>query len=127
MPTGKNHIHHYFNAREVSKKNDEDKTVTSTYYKCLFCAKELVFSSVARLRQHLSGDATLAAGSGGWGACPSVPEAIADRFKKEIMDTIRSRAQLSLRTSTREHNDERASGSKHAVQPLLMGMPKLRA
>ena len=44
MPTGKNHIHNYFNTREVSKKNDEDKMVTSTYYKCLFCAKEMVFS-----------------------------------------------------------------------------------
>ena len=87
----------------------------------------MVFSSVVRLRQHLSGDETLAAGSGGLGACPSVPETIAKRFKKDIMYTIRSKAQLEVRTSAHVHNDERAADSKYTAQALVMGTPKIEA
>ena len=59
MPKDKTGIHGYFEARDVRRMNEQEQLVTSRYYKCMFCAKELVYSSVTRLRQHLSGDTTV--------------------------------------------------------------------
>ena len=88
MPITKDPIHGFFTSREVRKTNEEGKLVTSTFYKCMFCDKEMVFSAVGRLRQHLSGDKTLTTGSGGWGPCPNVPVGIAVQHKKLVMDAV---------------------------------------
>ena len=118
MPKDKTGIHGYFEAREVRKTNEQEQLVTSKYYKCMFCAKELVYSSAGRLRQHLSGDMTLGAVSGGWGPCPRVPAGIADKYSKEIKDAVESKARLQTKTTMRVLNDERGLGSQHVVQPL---------
>ena len=127
MPPSKDAAHNYFTSRDVRKANTEGRMVTSTYYKCVFCNKEMVFSSPARLAQHLSGNKALAEKSGGWGPCPSVPEAIADQFKKKIQDKSEAKKKEESKTSARERNDEEAGATVLAGSNFFQGMPKIAA
>ena len=41
--------HGYFKPKEVREKNDSGVMVNRTYYQCVFCSKELVYSSPTRI------------------------------------------------------------------------------